>query len=215
MIPVITFGTRSRSRPRSSSGTVVVEASTTDAATPSVPLTTMFHAPQSPATESDTPSTSTRSPCPMNGRNTANSEERQLEDHPPGQRHEAQASGDGDRGHEDAVDGEGPERRARRRHDRQHEHDEPDDLGLRRQRVHPAVPVVVEPVAGAVPAAHGELPGPSRPATAGAGPGATPPRRRHAFMPKKSAEPIANVTATPMTPARPFEIRAFVTPCVE
>ena len=71
MIPVSAFGSRSRSSPRRSSDTVVVEASTMLAATPSVPFTTMFQAAQSPLTESDRPSTSTCSPCPTIGRKRA------------------------------------------------------------------------------------------------------------------------------------------------
>jgi hypothetical protein len=38
-----------------------------------VPLATMFQAAQSPSLASDTPRTSTRSPCPTSGRNTAKS----------------------------------------------------------------------------------------------------------------------------------------------
>ena len=66
-------GRRSRSSPRSSSGTGVVAARMTEVATPRVPLATMFQAAQSPSTDSATPSTSTRSPCPTRGRNTAKS----------------------------------------------------------------------------------------------------------------------------------------------
>ena len=49
-IDVKTRGTWSRSIPWSSSGTGVVPARTTVAATPSVPLTRMFHAAHSPST---------------------------------------------------------------------------------------------------------------------------------------------------------------------
>ena len=42
------------------------------AATPSVALTRMFQAAHIPATDSEAPSTSTRSPRPTNGRRTAN-----------------------------------------------------------------------------------------------------------------------------------------------
>ena len=48
-----------------------MEASRTDAATPSVPLASTFQAPHSPFTLNDMPSTSTRSPCATNGISTA------------------------------------------------------------------------------------------------------------------------------------------------
>src|SRR5262245_33537807 len=72
VIATITRGTRSRSSPARIWGIVVVDASTIDAATPMVPLTTMFHAAQSPASERLTPSTSTRGPRPTIGRSRAN-----------------------------------------------------------------------------------------------------------------------------------------------
>ena len=77
---------RRRSRPRSSSGTGVVAASTTVAATPSVPLTRMFQARPQPGTDSDRPSTSTRAPRPTNGRKQREREERQLDDAAAGRR---------------------------------------------------------------------------------------------------------------------------------
>src|SRR5215216_1066920 len=70
---VSALGSRSRSSPPSSSATGVVAARMADAATPRVPLTTMFQAAQTPPTASDTPRTSTRGPWPTTGRNTANS----------------------------------------------------------------------------------------------------------------------------------------------
>ena len=65
-------GSFNRWRPRSSSRSSVVEASRTDAATPSVPFASTFQAPHSPLTLSDMPSTSTRSPSATNGISTAN-----------------------------------------------------------------------------------------------------------------------------------------------
>lgn len=65
-------GSFSRCRPSSSARSSVVEASSTDAATPSVPLARTFQAPHSPETLSDRPSTSTRSPSATNGMSTAN-----------------------------------------------------------------------------------------------------------------------------------------------
>ncbi len=50
----------------------MVEASSTEAATPRVPLARTFQAPQRPLTLSDMPSTSTRSPSATNGISTAN-----------------------------------------------------------------------------------------------------------------------------------------------
>ncbi len=50
----------------------MVAARSTDAATPSVPLARMFHAPHSPDSLSDSPSTCTRAPSATNGISTAN-----------------------------------------------------------------------------------------------------------------------------------------------
>ena len=66
-------GTRNRSSPARMCGIDVVDAITTVAATPSVPLATMFHAAHSPASDRLRPSTSTRGPRPTNGNSTANS----------------------------------------------------------------------------------------------------------------------------------------------
>ena len=73
VIDVNTDGRCRRSKPRRKSGTGVVAARITLAATPIVPLIRMFHIAHRPSTDSDRPSTSIRSPWPTSGRNTANS----------------------------------------------------------------------------------------------------------------------------------------------
>ncbi|CAM5576637.1 hypothetical protein STENM327S_06652 [Streptomyces tendae] len=65
-------GSLSRWRPRSSSRSSVVEARSTEAATPRVPLARTFQAPHRPLTLRDRPSTPTRSPSATNGMSTAN-----------------------------------------------------------------------------------------------------------------------------------------------
>src|SRR6478752_3432243 len=71
-MPTTGFGIRSRSSALSSSGTVVVAVSNADAATPRVPFTTMFQAPDSPGSDSVRKPTSLYGPRATNGRNTAN-----------------------------------------------------------------------------------------------------------------------------------------------
>lgn len=50
---------------------MVLAASSSEATTPSVPLTKMFHAPYRPSTDRDMPSQVIRSPWPANGSVTA------------------------------------------------------------------------------------------------------------------------------------------------
>lgn len=64
-------GIRSRCRPSRSSRSSVVEASRTDAATPSVPLARMFQAPHSPDSLRLMPRTVIRGPSATNGISTA------------------------------------------------------------------------------------------------------------------------------------------------
>ena len=101
----------------------------------------MFHAAHSPLTDSDTPTTSTRSPRPTMGSSTANatngssnvSRRSRVADRDAGhERHDAEQA---------RFDTERPERLARCRHDDEHEQERREQLALRRQPVHDARPM--------------------------------------------------------------------------
>ena len=92
-------GTRSRSSPCRTCGTDVVDASTIVAATPIVPLATMFHAAHSPGSESCRPSTSTLRVAAEERQQHGEQQERHLDHQPPGdaeQRHPPDQGGEHD-----------------------------------------------------------------------------------------------------------------------
>ena len=114
-------GRRSRSSPRSSSGTGVVAARTTEVATPRVPLATMFQAAQSPSTGQRHPEHLDPLALPDQRQEHGEEQERQLDHEPPGQGRQRQPGHPGQDGQRHRVDPEGPERLARGGHDGQHE----------------------------------------------------------------------------------------------
>ena len=185
----------------------MVAVSSAVAATPSVPLTRMFQAAQSPLTDNDTPATSTRSPRPTMGKQHREGHERQLERQPPQQRAERDVGHERHDAEQAGFDTERPERLARRRHDDQHEQEHGEQLALGRQPVHDARASDVETRAETVPTAHGQGPAAAELGSS-LGSGSTRARLITANNPK----PTANVTATPIRPATPVETRALSTP---
>ena len=135
VIAVNARGTCRRSSAWSRSRTSVVATSRPVAATPSVPLIRMFHAPHSPGTDNDIPSTSVCGLVPMTGRSTANATNgssiaRRRANTENGMRAIAR-----DHDEERGVHAERPERVAGRRDDGEHEGDGRDELALGRERV--------------------------------------------------------------------------------
>ncbi len=104
-------------------------------ATPRVPFTRMFHIAHSPATDSETPNTSTRSPCPTTGKSSANKRNGTSIT----SRRRTKVSGmrptKRQRDQDQRVQAERPERLTGRRHDREDEQDRRRELALWRQPV--------------------------------------------------------------------------------
>ena len=186
VIDVNTDGRCRRSKPRRKSGTGVVAARITLAATPIVPLIRMFHIAHRPSTDSDRPEhLDPLALGPTSGRNTR--EQRRTAPRSPGawrRRPTVRPAICGEHHQHHHVDAERPERLAGRGDDGEHEQDLGQQLAFRPEPVDQAVAVNEERVR-------------ARHSRCGAGRGGAPPRHR-ASPPVALRRPTTTKSTRPM-----------------